>query len=103
MREFQASPTLVDDQELAHLIEMGTRADPNFSMTAASASSPRFDQLSSNMHSLSQRYTAGRVGMTEYETETRQLFHQMFLELMRMRQAQEQANEQTASEEAKVE
>jgi uncharacterized phage infection (PIP) family protein YhgE len=103
MREFQASPTLVDDQELAHLIEMGTRADPNFSMTAASASSPRFDQLSSNMHTLSQRYTAGRVGMTEYETETRQLFHQMFLELMRMRQAQEQANEQTASEEAKVE
>ena len=102
-RSFQSSPTQVDNEELLHLINMGARADPNFSMAAAAARSPRFAELSGQMHTLSQQYAAGRVGISQYEQETRQLFQGMFMELMRMRQAQEQANEQAASQEAKVE
>lgn len=102
-RSFQSSPTQVDNEELMHLINMGARADPNFSIASASARSPRFASLYGQMHTLSQQYEAGRVGMSQYEQETRQLFQSMFMELMRMRQAQEQSNEQAASQEAKVE
>lgn len=104
MREFRGtSVTSADEQGLLNLINLGARMDPNFNLAAAGRQSPTFDALTGNLYTQVQRYNAGTIGVAEYETEVKQIFQKMFMELMRMREAAERQNEINQSERAKVE
>lgn len=102
-RQFVDTPTQLDDQQFVSFMNIASRINPNFSMAAAGRESEVFSGLQGNMVTQTQRLMAGTIGNTEYEREVKQIFQAMFTELMRMRQAQEQANENTQSEGAKIE
>lgn len=104
MKEFfRTKTTGVDEEGLLHLINMGARADPNFNMLKAGQQSPTFNALTGNLYTQVQRYNAGTIGVGEYETEVKQIFQKMFMELMRMREAAERQNDINQSTEAKLE
>lgn len=104
MREFRGTTvTGADEHGLLNLINLGARMDPNFSMAAAGRQSPAFDALTGNLYTQVQRYNAGTISVGEYESEVKQIFQKMFMELMRMREAAERQNEINQSTEAKLE
>lgn len=104
MREFRGTKvTAADEEGLLNLINLGARIDPNFNMLAAGKQSPAFDALTGNLYTQVQRYNAGTISVGEYESEVKQIFQKMFMELMRMREAAERQNEINQSTEAKLE
>lgn len=102
-RQFVDTPTQFDDQQFVSFMNIAARINPNFSMSAAGNESAVFAGLQSNLTRQTQRLMAGTIGNSQYEQEVKQIFQAMFTELMRMRQAQEQANENTQSQGAKIE
>ncbi len=100
--QFNDTPTNFDNAQLVAFMNQAARLDPSFSMASASQQSERFASLDRAMATQTQRLMAGTISNDAYEGEIRQLFNGMFLELLRMRQAAEQANEIAQSQEAKV-
>lgn len=101
--QFRDTPTQFDDRQFVSFMNIATRINPNFSMASAGQQSDTFANLNRQLNTQTQRLMAGTIGNSQYEQEVKQIFQAMFTELMRMRQAQEQANENQQSEGAKIE
>jgi hypothetical protein len=101
--QFRRSNTNVDNEQFVSFMNLAARVDPNFTFSAAGNQSETFNDLTRQMYAGTQRFEAGTIGRSQYEQEIKQLFQAMFMELMRMREATEQANEIAQSEGAKVE
>lgn len=102
-KQFMDTPTQFDDRQFVSFMNIAARMNPNFSMASASQESSTFAGLNSQLKTQTQRLLAGTIGNSQYEQEVKQIFQAMFMELMRMREAQEQANNQKQSEGAKIE
>lgn len=101
--QFLSTPTNVDDTQFVNFMNLATRMNPNFSISSANQQSATFAGLNRQLTAQTQRLMAGTIGNSQYEQEVKQIFQAMFMELMRMREAQEAANNAAQSEGAKIE